>query len=189
MKPNEQTKHEVCGELCRDKATWSLQLSVDVMDGIVILSGIAPTYENKLAAQNAAYRVEGVLDVVNDIIVKIRHTYSDMDIARAVRQALKRQASIPSEQIKSSVSDGLVKIEGEVNSFRQVKDAEQIIENLPGVNGVLNNLTIKTCLECSENLRQSVKAVGEYQNELEENSIGAKNNEANIYYDIDFKPE
>ena len=56
----------------------------------VTLMGIVDSWAKKLAAQQAAHRVAGVLDVANDVQVKPPGTgqHSDTEIAQAVRAAL-----------------------------------------------------------------------------------------------------
>lgn len=70
-KNDEQIKHQVGSELKWDTRTWNLDIQVDVSDGVVTLTGVIPSYAQKVAAQDAAHRVQGVLDVANDTIVKM----------------------------------------------------------------------------------------------------------------------
>ena len=109
-KTDEQIKHEVMRELAWDTRTWNLKIEADVTDGVVTLSGIVPSYAQKIAAQNAAHRISGVLDVINELIVKSPRKYSDAEIARAVRQALVWNALVPDEQIETTVSNGWIKL-------------------------------------------------------------------------------
>ena len=76
-KSDELIKHQVGSELKWDTRTWNLDIQVDVSDGVVTLTGVIPSYAQKLAAQDAAHRVQDVLDVANDIIVKIPHERGD----------------------------------------------------------------------------------------------------------------
>lgn len=45
-------------------------VSVEVSDAVATLTGSVSTYAQKIAAQDAAHRVAGVLDVAHDIQVK-----------------------------------------------------------------------------------------------------------------------
>jgi len=85
-----------------------------------------------------------VLDVANDIEVRPTGTLArtDEEIAKAVRHTLEWHALIPDDRIRSSVSDGWVTLEGEVNIWREHEDAEKAIMQLAGVVGVINKITI-----------------------------------------------
>src|SRR6185503_13863917 len=126
------------------RINWA-RINVDVKDGVATLTGAVPTYLQKLEAQNAAHRVGGVLDVANDIEVKPvdRFARTDTEIASAVRNALEWNALVPNELIQSTVSNGWVTLDGEVDYWREREDAERSILRLAGVVGVTNQITIR----------------------------------------------
>jgi osmotically-inducible protein OsmY len=126
------------------RISWA-SVNVDVTDGVVTLLGTVPTYVQKIAAQDAAHRVQGVLDVANDIEVRPIDRFARMDseIAGAVRNALEWDALVPNELIQSTVSDGWVTLEGQVDYWRERTDAERAIRYLAGVVGVINKITIR----------------------------------------------
>ena len=86
-----------------------------------------------------------MLDVANDIEVAPvdRFVRTDSEIAGAVRNALEWDALVPNELIQSTVSDGWVTLEGEVDYWRERNDAERAIRRLAGVVGVINKITIR----------------------------------------------
>jgi osmotically-inducible protein OsmY len=86
-----------------------------------------------------------VLDVANDVVVKIPGALvrSDTDIAQAVRHALEWDALVPQERIQSTVSNGWVTLEGTVDSWAQREDAERAVQNLVGVRGVTDRMTVR----------------------------------------------
>jgi osmotically-inducible protein OsmY/CBS domain-containing protein len=145
LKSDAQLKHEVLDELKWDSRIDETTIRVEVADGMVTLTGTAPTYAAFRAAQTAAHRVAGVLDVVNDIQVKVPSSIarSDTDLARAVRQALAWDALVPEECITTTVSRGLITLEGTVDSLRERAEAEQAVQRLSGVRGVRNKITVK----------------------------------------------
>ena len=124
------------------RISWA-SINVEVSDAVATLSGCVPSYAQKIAAQDTAHRVVGVLDVANDIVVNPLDSFvrSDTEIARAVRGALEWDALVPDEQIQATVSDGWVTLEGEVNNGRERIDAERVIRRLTGVIGVFNKIT------------------------------------------------
>lgn len=123
---------------------WS-GIEVQVNDGVVTLAGTVSSYAKKAAAQEAAHLVPGVLDVANDIEVKPAGALvrTDTDIAMAVRNSLEWDALVNNERIQSTVSDGWVTLEGDVDFWREREDAERAILRLAGVVGVVNKIKIQ----------------------------------------------
>lgn len=142
---DKELERDVGHELRWDSRIGETTINVRVRDGVATLTGIVTSYAKKVAAQEAAHRVMGVLDVANDIEVKPASGSArrDTEIAAAVRNALEWDALVPNDQILSTVSDGWVTLEGNVNYWREREDAERAILRLSGVIGVINKITIQ----------------------------------------------
>ena len=153
-------KQRILNEMKWDSRVKWASVNVQVVDGVVTLTGPVSSYAQKIAAQDAAHRVAGVLDVANDIEVKPldRFLRTDTEIAAAVRNALEWDALVPNELIQSSVSDGWVTLEGEVNYWRERTDAEQAIRRLAGVVGVMNKITIRKQRVNESQLREQIES-------------------------------
>lgn len=138
-------KQRILRELRWDSRLSWPSINVEVNEAIATLTGSVSSYAQKVAAEQAAHRVAGVLDVANDIEVSPPGDFvrSDTEIARAVRSALEWDALVPDEQIQSTVSDGWVTLAGEVNNGRERTDAERVIKRLTGVIGVNNKITVR----------------------------------------------
>lgn len=158
-KTDAQLKHDVESELKWDTRTWNKDIEVDAVDGIVTLNGSVPTYAEKLAAESVAHRVKGVTDVANELFVRPKRPRPDVELARAVRNALKWAALVPADGITTTVADGWVKLEGKVNSLTERADAEWVIENLVGVAGVINELKVEPTYVDSKMLQRMIEAV------------------------------
>ena len=153
-------KQRILNELKWDpRVNWA-SVNVQVNDGVATLTGAVPSYIQKIAAQDAAHRVVGVLDVANDIEVKPAEHFvqADSEIASAVRNALEWDALVPNELIKSTVSDGWVTLEGEVYYLRERSDAEKAIRRLAGVVGVVNKITIRRRTVNETELREEIES-------------------------------
>jgi osmotically-inducible protein OsmY len=158
-KSDSEIKQQVLREMKWDsRITWS-EIGVEVFEGVVTLTGNVNSYAKKHAAQEAAHRIEGVLDVANEIEVRPKgdFTKTDLDIALAVRHVLQWDALVPDEQIQSTVSDGWVTLEGDVNFWLERQDAEQAVLRLEGVIGVVNKITIAPQTVNAEDLRQEIE--------------------------------
>jgi osmotically-inducible protein OsmY len=158
-KSDSEIKGQVLRELKWDSRNASSDIGVEVLEGIVTLTGTVNSYARKQAAQEAAHRIVGVLDVANDIDVKPAGDYTrqDGDIARAVRHVLQWDALVPDEQIQSTVSNGWVTLEGEVGLWRERKDAEQAVMRLEGVIGVVNKISITPKKVDPRELREEIE--------------------------------
>lgn len=152
-------KQRIMRELKWDSRVSWASINVEVTDGVVTLLGTVPSYVQKIAAQDAAHRVTGVLDVANDIEVKPsdRFVRTDSEIAGAVRNALEWDALVPNELIQSTVSDGWVTLEGQVDYRRESTDAERAIRRLAGVVGVINKITIRKQTVNEKQLREEIE--------------------------------
>ena len=152
-------KQRILRELKWDSRVSWASINVEVTDGIVTLVGNVPTYVQKIAAQEAAHRVVGVLDVANDIEVRPIDQFvrTDSEIASAVRNALEWDALVPNELIQSTVSAGWVTLEGQVDYWRERTDAERAIRRLAGVIGVINKITIRKQTVNEKQLREEIE--------------------------------
>ena len=92
-----QFQQDVLQELRWDTRVKETDVGVKVDRGIVTLTGTVDSWAARLAAQDAAHRVAGVLDVANDLRVKLPTSTerTDADIARAVRAALEWDVLVP----------------------------------------------------------------------------------------------
>lgn len=145
MKSDSEIQQAVLRELKWDTRVEETEVGVEVDNGVVTLTGTVGSWAKRLAAQEAAHRVAGVLDVANDIQVKVAGSAmrTDTDIARAVRDALEWNVFVPDTSIRSTVAQGWVTLEGDVEVFSERQEAERAVANLAGVRGVTNRIEVK----------------------------------------------
>ncbi len=143
-----------------------------VKEKVVTLTGTVSSWAKRLAAQEAAHRVAGVLDVANDIQVKPPGSLArtDTEVAQAVRHALEWNDFVPERRIRSTVSEGIVTLEGEVDYWSQREDAEASIRNLVGVRGLRNQIQIKPA-PVAQDIRKSIQEALERHAEHEAKRI------------------
>ena len=145
MKTDAQLKDDVLEEL-----RWDPQVSdadaigVGVKDGAVILSGHVPSYAEKLAAAQAAERVNGVKAVANDLRVERPGApRDDVDIAEAIAHVLEWNVQVPEDRVHATVEHGWVTLEGNVDHDHQRREVERMARHVRGVTGLLNNITVR----------------------------------------------
>jgi osmotically-inducible protein OsmY len=134
-------------------------VGVEVDDGVVTLTGSVSSYAKRLAAQEAAHRVRGVQDVANDIQVHIPGSMvrNDTEIAQAVRRALEWDVLVAEEHVQTTVSKGVVTLDGNVDHYRQKEDAEWAIRNLAGVTHVINRIIVRVPSVKPDKIKESIE--------------------------------
>lgn len=144
-KTDAQYQQDVMQELRWDTRVKETDVGVEVDRGIVTLTGTVDSWPARIAAQEAAHRVAGVLDVVNELHVKLPTSTerTDADIARAVRSTLEWDVFVPDQRITSTVSNGVVTLEGSVDYWKEHDDAGRSVRNLAGVREVKNLIVVE----------------------------------------------
>lgn len=145
MKTDSQLQQDVLHELAWDSRVTAPHIGVTIEQGVVTLTGTVSSYAERLAAQEAAHRVNGVLDVANDLQVHLVSglTRTDSEVAQAVRQILIWTALVPHDRIQSTVSDGWVTLAGSVDTWHQREDTERAVRHLAGVRGIIDRIQVE----------------------------------------------
>lgn len=172
-KTDTQIHHDVIEELKWDSRVDETEVGVQVAGGVVTLTGTVTSWAKRVAAQEAARRVIGVLDVANDLKVKAAGGFSrtDTEIAQAVRQALEWDVFVPNEKITSTVTDGWVTLEGPVERSTQREAAERAVRNLMGVKMVVNKITVTQPKAMIGDVRKAIEQALERRAEREARQI------------------
>ena len=170
-KTDAQIHHDVLEELKWDSRVDETEVGVQVHNEIVTLTGTVTGWAKRVAAQEAAQRVIGVLDVANDITVNVPGTRTDTDIAQAARQALEWDVFVPADKIHSTVTNGWVTLEGNVDRSSQREDAERAVRNLFGVRGISNTITLNVATPVTGDVRKAIEQALERRAEREARRI------------------
>jgi osmotically-inducible protein OsmY len=172
-KTDREIQQDVLSELRWDTRVHETEIGVEIDKGVVTLTGTVDSYAKKLAARDAAHRVLGVLDVADDIEVKLPGSLkrTDTEIAQAVRIALEWDAFVPDQKIRSTVTDGWVTLDGEVATLREKEDAQHAVRALTGVKGVYNRLIVTAIKADPIRLRRSIEEALERRADREADKI------------------
>jgi len=105
MKTDFEIQQDVMAELLWEPALKDNQIGVAVSQGVVMLSGIVDSYYKKVLAEKATKKVSGVKAVAEEITVKVPGSKicTDIDIAKAVLNALKWSSTVDETKIKVQV--------------------------------------------------------------------------------------
>ncbi len=141
--------HEhVMHELAWDPQVTSGDIGVTSHDGVVTLTGFVPTFAEKIAAERAAFRIQGTRAVANDLVVRLSNERTDPDLARDAASALRLNLSVP-PSVKVAVRSGYLTLEGAVDWWYQRNAAEEAVRHVTGVRGVHNSITVKPHVSAS----------------------------------------
>jgi osmotically-inducible protein OsmY len=151
MKTDTELQQDVMAELEWQPGLDAAAIGVSADSGVVTLSGHVASLAQKWEAENAAKHVAGVQAVANDIKVDLgSDARTDADIARAALNALDWDVVVRDKRLTVTVSDGWVKLEGEVDWQYQRAAAERAVRHLSGVTGVTNLISIKPTVRLKE---------------------------------------
>jgi osmotically-inducible protein OsmY len=176
LKSDAELQRAVLRELAWDSRVKATEIGVVVDRGVVTLTGTVGFYGKKVAAAEAAHRVRGVLDVANDIVVgrPAGVVWSDAEIARAVRNVLSWNFLVPDDRIATTVTDGVVTLEGEVDTAFERREAERLVEPLAGVRAVFNHITVKPAPIEPDRVRHAIEDALERRAERIADRIGVE---------------
>ncbi|AXP82290.1 Osmotically-inducible protein Y precursor [Mariniflexile rhizosphaerae] len=172
MKTDVEIRNDVLDELAWQPAIDETEIGVTVEKGVVTLTGTVDSYAKKIAAEKAAKSVKGVRAVAEDIEVKYGTEYkkSDKEIAKAAADALKWNYSVPDDKVQIKVDNGWIYLSGEVKWEYQKDAAKSAVENLLGVRGVSNSITLKQSIEPYQ-VKEKIKKALERSAEIEAQNI------------------
>lgn len=146
MKTNTNLQTRVQDALHWEPLLNKTEIGVLADDGIVTLTGFVDSYAKKIKAEEIVKFTKGVKAVIEKIEVKFgtNGAVSDSEIAHEIVNALKWNWEIPNDAVKVKVENAWVTLEGELQWNYQRETAKRLVDNLLGVSGVTNKISIKT---------------------------------------------
>lgn len=147
-------------------------VGVAVDEGVVALSGYVESYAAKIAAEKAAKRVYGVKAVANDLQVKLRDERVDPDIAHDIVHALRSRVTVPAD-VKVTVRNGFVILEGTVDWMYQKMAAENTVKYMRGVKGVSNDIRLRARVS-PEQVREKIETALRHNAEVDARRVSVE---------------
>jgi len=138
---DQQITRAVDHALLTDSALLNNMIDTMVNDGIVTLSGTANNLMTKERASRIAQTIRGVRGVVNMIALQTP-SRSDEEIRKNVVEALLYDAATDSYELKPEVKDGVVTLDGTVQSYREKQLAVYVAKSVKGVKEVNDNIVL-----------------------------------------------
>ena len=139
-----RTDEEIAAEVLNAlKWSWHIpndKIQVKVEKGWVTLTGELDWNSQKDAARQVASNIVDVKWVTNNITIKSETTAKVEK--EDIENALKRNWTLENKNIRVSVADNKVTLNGTVHSWYQKDEASKIAWNAPGIYNVDNQLTV-----------------------------------------------
>jgi len=123
MKTDLELQKDIMEELKWQPFLKSSDIGVSVTDGIVALNGFVDSYSKKRLAESVVLRMKGVKAVAEELTVRF-----DTDVKQ--------------DKIKITVEDGWITAKGEVEWIFEKEAVRQALENIQGVRGISNLVTV-----------------------------------------------
>lgn len=148
--------NKVRSAIAQTKRLYMLSIAVKNHDGIVTLSGEAPSDIDRELAANVARETPGVQQVKNEIqvVASLKRAnesalqaspavnVEDLEMAANLREMLQDVPELKFLPIQVKVQQRAVTLSGQVTSEQQRQRAEQIVRNAPKVTTLTNQLRI-----------------------------------------------
>ncbi|MDI6715721.1 MAG: BON domain-containing protein [Actinomycetota bacterium] len=116
-------------------------IDVTAKKGIVSLYGDVQRIDQRIQASNIAKDMPGVIGVINNLNVSRQPTSFDLAIENEVIEALEAD-KINLANVRVNVLDGVVYLDGTVDSIKQRDRAREVASSILGVRYVQNDLVV-----------------------------------------------
>lgn len=142
FKEDSKIREAVKDALFYDPRANQMDINVEVKNGKVTLKGTVDNLKSKRSAEKTAKNIVGVT-LVNNLIKVRPEIPDDLTLENNVRAALERNPNTERFEIMVNVIDGTVHLTGQVDSYFEKYEAEDVAAKIYGVTGVANNLEVR----------------------------------------------
>lgn len=173
MKTDSELQRDVLDELAFEPMVDHAHIGVAAKDGVVTLTGHVPNYAQKMAAERATARVNGVKAIAEEIEVRFASDpkTTDPEIAERILQLFRWDVMVPDSRIQVRVEHGWVTLNGDVEWNYQKRAAQTDAGRITGVKGVSNWIEVKQSEPAAFEVRDRVKAAIKRQSALDASAI------------------
>jgi osmotically-inducible protein OsmY len=142
-KTDEEVKKAVKDAFIHDPRVYSFNPEVSVDMGYVTLKGTVNNLQAKRAAENTARNVVGVFGVNNNLKVRPVIIPENSELEANIAASLRKNPLVERYDINVNAINGIVYLNGEVDTYFEKSQAENIASRTKGVVDVRNNLKVQ----------------------------------------------
>lgn len=133
---------DVVTALARDTLVDQDKIEVATVDGVVYLRGTVGSYTERKAADYDARSVEGIRDVVDELVVAPPVAHDDAGLADAIRRQVAQNVRVDASLLSIQVKHGVAHLRGQVPSLTLRWIVDELARWTPGVVDVVNELRV-----------------------------------------------
>jgi osmotically-inducible protein OsmY len=173
---------EVLEQLKSNSHVNADDIFVSVINGTVTLDGTVPTYAYGVAASESIKHMYGVLEVINNLVVRLSeaHRRSDSEIRDAAIDAIGFITTVPMESVTVTVRNGWLRLEGTVEHWHQKDAAEIAVRHLTGLVGITNLMSVRP-LESQPDVCNAIEVAFERHALLDARKINVAKNGTTVF--------
>jgi osmotically-inducible protein OsmY len=133
-------RQDVIDELDFDPSVDPTGIGVAAEDGVVTLTGHVQSFQHKVAAEQATWRVKGVKAIAQGLKVRLpsHSRLNDDELATRAIRILHWTLAVPPDAVQVKVSKGYVTLTGKLEWQFQRSAAASAVRKITGVVGVVN---------------------------------------------------
>lgn len=140
---DEKIKSSAQYKLFWDPLVDSSNVAIEVVDGVITLSGKVDTFWRKLRVGKQGAEIRGVTDVINKLVIVPTKERLDEDIAQTIISTLERRRHIvDTRDVHITVKNGTVTIAGTVPNYLAWEEVNKIACFTEGIKDVKDELHI-----------------------------------------------
>jgi osmotically-inducible protein OsmY len=137
-------RDDVVREIAADPTFAGFRIAVAEDAGFVTLAGVVDCVARRRDAEEAAYRVAGVTDVVNEIEIRwdYVHGLRDFDLLAEAGHLLRSHYLLRARKIGVALDGGFARLTGRVETVFEREEAARAVASLASLRGVRNDIVV-----------------------------------------------
>jgi osmotically-inducible protein OsmY len=163
MKTDRELREEVERELEWDPSARGERVTVEVTERVVTLGGVVGAYSERVAAERAALRIGGVVEVDNRIGLQpvVADDPDDAAIGEAFERKLGSHAELQRLGVQARVDERRLTLSGALDTWEQHEEALRVARNVGGIRGLTDELSVRADRPSADAIRDGIRAAFE----------------------------
>jgi len=178
-------KQEIIDQLTWNDSVNADNIQVKVSGNTALLEGIVPNYASKISAAINANMIRGINYVENNLKVELpvkSNLPDDKEITENIMNTLKWQSNVSTENLKVESNEGIVTLSGTTETLWGKNQAEDIVNGIHGVIGVVNKLDVNMSRTVKDiEIEEDINKAFERSTIIDENKISVGVNKGSVH--------